>query len=52
LIVFKFEFFLDTSEDDSIIAEKQKMLIKDDSKIEMTNHDSGHWLDSMLDSDE
>ncbi|XP_060862695.1 uncharacterized protein LOC132939512 isoform X2 [Metopolophium dirhodum] len=43
---------IDTSEDDSILVENQKMPIKDDYKIEMTNHDSGHWLDSMLDSDE
>ncbi|NP_001155565.1 uncharacterized protein LOC100163215 [Acyrthosiphon pisum] len=43
---------IDTSKDDSIIAENQKMPIEDDYKIEMTNHDSGHWLDSMLDSDE
>lgn len=26
---------------------------ENDSEIEVTNHDSsGHWLDSMLDSDE
>lgn len=45
-------FFVDTSEADSIIVENQKIPIKDDNKIEMTIHDSGHWLDSMLDSDE
>jgi len=28
------------------------MTIKEDDTIEMTIHDSGHWLDSMLDSDE
>ncbi|KAL5243153.1 hypothetical protein ACI65C_010563 [Semiaphis heraclei] len=43
---------IDTSEADSIIVENQKIPIKDDNKIEMTIHDSGHWLDSMLDSDE
>ncbi|CAI6342798.1 unnamed protein product [Macrosiphum euphorbiae] len=43
---------IDTSVDDSIIVVNQKMPIKDENKIEMTNHDSGHWLDSMLDSDE
>lgn len=48
----KFFFFVDASEDDSIIVENRKMPIKDDNKIEMINHNSGHWLDSMLDSDE
>ncbi|XP_060847817.1 uncharacterized protein LOC132927289 isoform X1 [Rhopalosiphum padi] len=39
-------------EADSIIVANQKMSNKDDNKIEITNHNSGHWLDSMLDSDE
>jgi len=28
------------------------MSIKDDNTIEIINHNAGHWLDSMLDSDE
>jgi len=45
-------FFVDNGEADSIIVANQKMSNKDDNKIEITNHNSGHWLDSMLDSDE
>ncbi|XP_015369286.1 PREDICTED: uncharacterized protein LOC107165523 isoform X2 [Diuraphis noxia] len=43
---------IDTSEADSITVENQMMPIKDNNKIETTIHDSEHWLDSMLDSDE
>ncbi|XP_022178604.1 uncharacterized protein LOC111039397 isoform X2 [Myzus persicae] len=43
---------IDTSEADSIIIENQKISVEDDCKTEMVIHDSGHWLDSMLDSDE
>lgn len=47
-----FIFIVDTSEADSIIIENQKISVEDDCKTEMVIHDSGHWLDSMLDSDE
>lgn len=45
--------FIDTSETDSKTIINQITSIKLDSEVDVTNHDSGHWLDSMLeDSDE
>ncbi|XP_025204804.1 uncharacterized protein LOC112601397 [Melanaphis sacchari] len=43
---------INNSEADSIIVENQKLPNKDDNKIEIMNQNSGHWLDSMFDSDE
>lgn len=44
--------FIDSSETSYKKVESQTSK-KIDSEIEVTNHDSsGHWLDSMLDSDE
>ncbi|KAF0762813.1 ACYPI004315 protein [Aphis craccivora] len=43
---------INKGEADSIITESQKMSIKDDNTIKIINHNAGHWLDSMLDSDE
>lgn len=50
--LYFYNFFVDNGETDSIIVESQKMSIKDDNTIEIINHNAGHWLDSMLDSDE
>lgn len=44
--------FIGTSEIASKINENQMASISNDSKIEIINQDSGHWLDSMLNSDD
>lgn len=60
LTITKFEFiilyviciFIDTHKTDSKIVENQMVSVKMDPEIETTNDLAGHWLDSMLDSDE
>lgn len=44
--------FIGTSEIGCKINENQMASISNDSKIEIINQDSGHWLDSMLNSDD
>lgn len=46
-----FVFLLDTGETGSKTFECKIKPVTHDSEIEVTN-DTGHWLDSMLDSDE
>lgn len=43
--------YLDTDEEIECKIFENKTPVTHESKIEVTN-DSGHWLDSMLDSDE
>lgn len=44
--------FIGNSEIDSKMNENRMVSFSNDPKIEITNQDSGHWLDSMLNSDD
>lgn len=52
LILYIISVFIDTYETDPKKVENQMVSVKIDPEIETTNDLAGHWLDSMLDSDE